>query len=60
IDRTHGQVVSTADFIQRKVIGPARELAAIMAGIRKGLEVLLAPTPKRIDRAYTDEELFIG
>ena len=60
IDRTQLQVVSTTDFIQTKVIEPAREIAAIMAGVRKGLEVLFAPAPKQIDRAYTDDELFIG
>ena len=60
IDRTQLQVVSTTDFIQTKVVEPAREIAAIMAGVRKGLEVLFAPAPKQIDRAYTDDELFIG
>jgi uncharacterized protein YoxC len=60
IDRTHAQVAETTDFIQEKVVIPAREAAAIMAGVRKGLEVLFAPSPKRIDRAYTDDEMFIG
>lgn len=60
IDRTNGQVIETADFIQTKVVEPARELAAIMAGVRKGLEVLLAPSPKQIDNVYNNDELFIG
>ncbi len=60
IDRTQAQVMDTTDFIQGKIVEPAREIAAIMAGFRKGLEVLLAPTPKRIDRVYTDDEMFIG
>ncbi len=60
IDRTQLQVISTTDYIQTKVVEPAREIAAIMAGVRKGLEVLFAPTPKQIDRVYTDDELFIG
>jgi uncharacterized protein YoxC len=60
IDRTQLQVITTTDFIQAKVVEPARELAAIMAGVRKGLEVLLAPAPKQIDRAYMDDEMFIG
>lgn len=60
IDRTQHQVVTTTDFIQAKVVEPARELAAVMAGVRKGLEVLFSPTPKQIDRAYTDDEMFIG
>ncbi|MEZ5306194.1 MAG: hypothetical protein R2684_03495 [Pyrinomonadaceae bacterium] len=60
IDRTQTQVVTTADFIQDKVVQPAAELAAIMAGIRKGLEVLFAPSPKQIDRVYQEDEMFIG
>lgn len=60
IDRTQLQVVSTTDYIQEKVVVPAREIAAIMAGVRKGLEVLFAPSPKQIDRVYADDEMFIG
>ena len=60
IDRTQLQVTTTADFIQEKVVKPASEIAALMAGIRKGLEVLFAPSPKRIDRAYHEDEMFIG
>ncbi len=60
IDRTQMQVATTTDFIQAKVVEPAREIAAVMAGVRKGLEVLFAPTPKQIDRVYTEDELFIG
>ena len=57
---THGQVVDTTEFVQRKIVEPAREIAAIMAGVRKGLEVLFAPTPKQLDRVYMDEDMFIG
>lgn len=60
IDRTQLQVITTTDFIQKKVVEPAREIAAIMAGVRKGLEVLFAPPPKQIDRVYADDEMFIG
>lgn len=61
IDRTNHQVITTADFINTKVVEPAREVAAVMAGLRKGLEVLFAPAPKRqIDRVYNDDEMFIG
>ncbi len=60
IDRTQMQVTTTADFIQAKVVEPAVEVAAIMAGVRRGLEVLFAPRPKRIDRVYHEEEMFIG
>ncbi len=60
IDQTHRQVVTTTEFIQAKVIQPARELAAIMAGLKRGLEVLLAPAPKPINQTYGDDEMFIG
>ena len=60
IDRTQVQVVSTTDFIQRKVVEPARELAAIMAGFRRGLEVLVSPIPKPINQTYGEDEMFIG
>lgn len=60
IDRTQQQIVTTTDFIQTKVIEPARELAAIMSGFRRGLEVLIAPTPKPINQIYGEDEMFIG
>lgn len=60
IERTQHQVTTTTDFIQQRVVEPAREIAAVMAGVRKGLEVLFAPTPKQIDRVYTEDEMFIG
>ncbi|HLA95318.1 MAG TPA: DUF948 domain-containing protein [Pyrinomonadaceae bacterium] len=61
IDRTHDQVTNTTEFVQRKIVEPAREIAAVMAGVKKGLEVLFAPAPTRsIDRAYMEEDLFIG
>lgn len=60
IDRTQEQVSTTTAYIQHKVIEPAREIAAIMAGLRRGLEVLLSPAPKPINQTYADEEMFIG
>ncbi len=60
IDQTHQQVFSTTTFIRSKVMEPARELAAIMAGFRRGLEVLIAPAPKPINQTYGEDELFIG
>lgn len=60
IDRTHMQVTNTTDFVQEKIVVPAREIAAVMAGVKKGLEVLFAPSPKQIDRVYMDDEMFIG
>ena len=60
IDRTQRQVTTTTDFIQERVIAPAREVAAIMSGFRRGLEVLLAPAPKPINATYGEDEMFIG
>ena len=60
IDRTHDQVLDTTQFVQQKIVAPAREIAAVMAGVRKGLEVLFAPAPKQIDRVYVDDDMFIG
>jgi uncharacterized protein YoxC len=60
IDQTHDQLEATTVFIQSKLVSPARELAAIMAGVRRGLEVLVSPTPKQIDQTYAEEEMFIG
>jgi methyl-accepting chemotaxis protein len=60
IDRTNRQFSATTMFIHSKLVEPARELAAILAGVRRGLEVLAAPAPKQIDETYGEEELFIG
>ena len=60
IDDTQEQFSTTSTYIRHKVIEPARELAAIMAGFRRGLEVLIAPAPKPVNQTYGDEEMFIG
>ncbi len=60
IDKTHMQVTDTTAFVNQKIVVPAREIAAIMAGVKKGLEVLFAPAPKQIDRVYMEDEMFIG
>jgi uncharacterized protein YoxC len=60
IDETHRQLVATTGFVTSRIVTPAREIAAIMAGVRRGLEVFLAPAPKQIDQSYAEEEMFIG
>ena len=60
IDETHGQLMVTTNYVTSRIINPAREVAAIMAGVRRGLEVLLAPAPKQINESYAEEEMFIG
>jgi hypothetical protein len=54
------QVVDTTEFVQQKIVIPAREIAAVMAGVKKGLEVLFAPSPRQLNQAYGEEEMFIG
>jgi uncharacterized protein YoxC len=60
IDETHGKLMVTTNYVTSRIINPAREIAAIMAGVRRGLEVLLAPAPKQINESYAEEEMFIG
>lgn len=60
IDETHGQLMVTTNYVTSRIINPAREIAAIMAGVRRGLEVLLAPAPKQINESYAEDEMFIG
>jgi uncharacterized protein YoxC len=60
IDQTHEQLMVTTNFVTSRIVNPAREIAAIMAGVRRGLEVLLAPAPKQINESYAEEEMFIG
>jgi uncharacterized protein YoxC len=60
IDQTHEQLMVTTNYVTSRIINPAREIAAIMAGVRRGLEVMLAPAPKQINESYAEEEMFIG
>ena len=60
VDQAQRQFTATTFFIHTKLVEPARELAAIMAGVRRGLEVLVSPAPKQIDQTYGEDEMFIG
>ena len=60
IDQAQRQFSNTTLFIHTRLVEPARELAAIMAGVRRGLEVLVSPAPKQIDQTYGEDEMFIG
>lgn len=60
VEQANRQFSNTVSFINTKLVKPARELAALMAGVRRGLEVLAAPAPKQIDQTYGEEEMFIG
>src|SRR5919205_3206321 len=52
IDETHGQLVLTTNYVTSRIINPAREIAAIMAGGRRGLAMLLGPPPQQNKEAY--------
>ncbi|MEJ7618109.1 MAG: DUF948 domain-containing protein [Pyrinomonadaceae bacterium] len=60
IDQTNAQLSATTAFVQSKIVEPAREISAIMAGLKRGLQVFAAPAPKPINQSYGDDELFIG
>ena len=54
------RVETTADTVQRGVLGPLQELSAVVKGIRSGLEFLF--TRRRVtnvSEATQDEQLFI-
>src|ERR687893_2661537 len=54
IDETHGQLMVTTNYVTSRIINPAREIAAIMAGGRGGGEDLPAPPPQQINKTYTE------
>src|SRR2546421_234962 len=60
IDETHDQLMMTTKFVTSKIVNPARELAAIMAGGRGGVGVLVAPPPQKNKKTYAPEGEFIG
>jgi phosphoenolpyruvate synthase/pyruvate phosphate dikinase len=64
VDRMVSDVVekveTTADAVQRGVLGPIQEISAVVKGVRSGLEFLF--TRRRVtnvSEATQDEQLFI-
>jgi len=54
------KVGTTADTVQRGVLGPIQELSAVVKGIRSGLEFLFARRRvTNVSEATQDEQLFI-
>ena len=49
----------TTEAIQRGVLAPVREIAAILAGVRTALDFLLRRNKRGVQHAAQDEELFI-
>jgi len=59
LTRTQGRIEYTTSEVQATILTPVRELSALVAGIRRALEIIFRQERKEIDRAYQDEELFI-
>jgi hypothetical protein len=55
--RQAGQISATLD--ESTVVTPLRELTALLAGIKRALELIFRGQRKEIDKAYQDEEMFI-
>ena len=53
------RVEDTTEAIQRNVLGPIREITALLVGLRTGLDVLFRRNKTSVDHATQDEELFI-
>ena len=49
----------TSTIIQQSVLGPVRELAALIRGISGGLNFLFSRKRNPVNKAHQDEELFI-
>ena len=52
--------VTTTIEVQTGVLQPMRELSALLVGLGRTIEMLFGRNRKPIDRAYQDEEMFIG
>lgn len=64
MSNTVARVEETTELVQNNIVKPVRELSAILAGVRTGVEYLLRRNRSRADRpapaqATQEEELFI-
>ena len=60
VTRTTERVDETTATIQRQILEPVREIHYLTTAIRRASGVLFTGRRKSVDRAYQDEELFIG
>jgi hypothetical protein len=58
LTRTRNRIEDTSQEVQLSVLEPVREVAALIAGLRRSIEVLFGRR-KQIDQAYQDDEMFI-
>jgi hypothetical protein len=59
VTRTTARLDETTQIVQTGVIKPVSEMAAVLAGVQRFLQVLFARERKQVDEAYQDEEMFI-
>lgn len=59
LSRTQERIEDTSIEVQTTLIRPLRELAALIAGLKRSVDVLFRRGRKQIDEAYQDEEMFI-
>ena len=59
LSNTMARVEETTETIQRNILGPVREISAILVGVRTALDYLLRRNKTRTERATQEEELFI-
>jgi hypothetical protein len=57
--RTQERIELTTTEVQATILNPVRELVALIAGIKRTIDVLFARDRKALDKAYPDEEMFI-
>ncbi len=59
VSDTVGRVEETTQTIQKSVLGPIREITAILVGVRTSLDFLLKRNRRSVEHVTQDEELFI-
>lgn len=59
VSRTADRVEHIAWVAETNLVEPIREIAAMIAAIKRALSVFFRVEPKQINQAYQDEEMFI-
>lgn len=59
VSRTADRVEHIAWVAETNLVEPIREIASIIAAIKRALAVFFHTEPKQINQAYQDEEMFI-
>jgi hypothetical protein len=53
------KVETTSDAVQKNVLAPIAEIAAVVKGVRTGLDFLFRRRPASVSEAAQDEQMFI-